>query len=139
MKTDDYYMNIALKEAKKAFDLNEIPVGAIVVDQSGKIIGKGHNNKEAKKSAIGHAEINAITKANKKINNWRLVECTLYVTLEPCEMCKKVINEARIQNVVYCAKNSSKQSNNSTYKQISNDLTINNYLELLNQSFINIR
>ena len=139
MKTDDYYMNIALKEAKKAFDLKEIPVGAIIVDPSGNIIGKGHNTKELKKSTIGHAEINAIINANKKINNWRLLGCTMYVTLEPCEMCKKVINESRIKKVIYCAKNSSKQNNNLEYIQYSNYSKTNSYIELLNQSFINIR
>lgn len=139
MKTDDYYMNIAFQEAKKAFDLNEIPVGAIIIDSSGKVIGRGHNNKETKKSTIGHAEINAISNANKKIHNWRLVECTMYVTLEPCEMCKKVINESRIKKVIFCTKNSSKQNTNVIYEQYSNDLVIKNYLDLFNQSFINIR
>ena len=139
MKNDIYYMNIAVKEAKKAYDLKEIPVGAIIVDSNGKIIGKGHNNKEIKKSAIGHAEINAIIKANKKINNWRLLECTMYVTLEPCEMCKKVINESRIKRVVYCASNSSKQNSNAHYELFSDEEVINSYQKLLNQSFINIR
>ena len=139
MKTDEYYMNIALNEAKKAFDLKEIPVGAIIVDPSGNIIGKGHNTKELKKNSIGHAEINAIIKANKKINNWRLLGCTMYVTLEPCEMCKKIINESRIKKVIYCTKNLSKQNNNLEYIQYSNFSKANSYIELLNQSFINIR
>ena len=96
MKTDEYYMREAIKEALKAYELDEIPVGAVIVDNNGKIIGRGHNIKESSYKTIGHAEVEAITSANKKIKNWRLNDCTMYVTLEPCDMCKAIINESKI-------------------------------------------
>ena len=86
MKTHEYFMNEALKEAEKAYDKEEIPVGVVIV-KDGKIIARGHNLKEIKKSSINHAEINAINKANKKLDSWRLFDCDMYVTLEPCTMC----------------------------------------------------
>ena len=87
IKNDEYYMNLAYKEALKAYKIDEIPVGAIVVDKSGKIIGKGYNKKEKKNNAIYHAEVEAIIKATKKVKNWRLNNCIIYVTLFPCDMC----------------------------------------------------
>ena len=96
---EEKFMNEALKEAQKSYKKLEVPVGAIVV-KDGKIIGRGHNLKEEKQDPTCHAEIIAIRKACKKINNWRLNDCTMYVTLEPCAMCTGVINEARIGKVV---------------------------------------
>ena len=100
MKNDEYYMNIALKEAKKAFDKGEIPIGAVVV-QNGKIISKGHNLKESRFNVTRHAEIIALEKACKKLKNWRLVDCILYATLFPCPMCASAINQARVSKIVY--------------------------------------
>lgn len=94
------YMNEALKEAKKAYSKKEVPVGAVIV-KDGKIIARAHNLKETKNIAIAHAEILAIEKASKKIDNWRLEECEMYVTLKPCKMCREVIKEARIKHVYY--------------------------------------
>lgn len=92
------FMQEALKEANKAYEKLEIPVGAVIV-KNGKIIARAHNLKETKQSAIAHAEILAIQKANKKLKNWRLLDCDLYVTLEPCNMCMGAIISSRIKNL----------------------------------------
>ena len=92
------FMSLALKEAEKAYGKLEIPVGAVIV-KKGKIIARAHNLKETKQSAISHAEILAIQKANKKLNNWRLIDCDMYVTLEPCQMCMGAIISSRIKNI----------------------------------------
>ena len=103
IKNDEYYMKLAIVEAKKAFTKEEVPVGAIIVYQD-KIIARGHNLRETKKSVLGHAEINAIAKATKKLNQKFLDDCILYVTLEPCLMCAGAIQAARIKKVIYSAK-----------------------------------
>ena len=95
---EEKFMNEALKEARKAYEKLEIPVGAVIV-KNGKIISRAHNLKETKQTATAHAEILAIQKANKKINNWRLIECDMYVTLEPCNMCMGAIISSRIKNI----------------------------------------
>jgi len=92
------FMKAALKEAQKAYDKLEIPVGAVIV-RDGKIIARAHNLKETKNTALAHAEILAIQKANKKLNNWRLLDCDMYVTLEPCMMCLGAITSSRIKNI----------------------------------------
>ena len=139
MKSDSYYMNIAIKEALKAEKIDEIPVGAVIVDQNGLIIGKGFNKREKLNQTIGHAEIEAIRKANKKINNWRLLNCTMYVTLEPCEMCKKVIKEAKIEKVVYCINNSSNNNYEVDYDLIKDNSLQKEYNKLFKESFKKIR
>lgn len=93
-------MNKAYELAKKAFLIDEVPVGAVVVYQ-GKIIGRGYNKKVKTGNPIMHAEMIAIAQASKKIGDWRLDECSLYVTLEPCPMCKGAIVESRIKRVYY--------------------------------------
>ena len=93
-------MNKAYELAKKAFLIDEVPVGAVVVYQ-GKIIGRGYNKKVKTANPIMHAEMIAIAQASKKIGDWRLDECSLYVTLEPCPMCKGAIVESRIKRVYY--------------------------------------
>lgn len=98
----DNFINIAYKEAQKAYKKREVPVGAIIV-KDGKIIAKAHNLKEKKKSPLAHAEILCIEKACKKINNWRLDNCIMYVTLYPCNMCLGAIKESRINTVIYAA------------------------------------
>lgn len=92
------FMKQALREAKKAYDKLEIPVGAVIVKDN-KIISRAHNLKETKQTTTAHAEILAIQKANKKLNNWRLLDCDLYVTLEPCDMCMGAIISSRIKNI----------------------------------------
>ena len=92
------YMKIAFVEAKKAYNLGEMPVGAVVV-KNGKVIGKGYNKKEKTKNALMHAEIIAINKACKKNKDWRLNDCEMYVTLEPCSMCAGALINSRIKKV----------------------------------------
>jgi len=98
-KIHEKYMNAAIKQAKKAYDLGEVPIGCVIVHE-GKIIGRGYNRRNTDKNTLAHAEITAINKASKKIGDWRLEECTLYVTLEPCQMCAGAIVQARITEVV---------------------------------------
>lgn len=95
----EYYMKMALKEAKKAYKLGEVPIGCVIVYQD-KIIGRGYNRRNTDKNTLSHAEITAIKRASKVIGDWRLEECTLYVTLEPCQMCSGAIVQARIPEVV---------------------------------------
>ena len=94
----EYYMKQALKEAKKAFDKDEVPIGAVIV-KNDKIIAKAYNIKETKNDTTKHAEIIAIQKASKKIGAWRLNECELYTTLEPCPMCAGAIINSRIKKI----------------------------------------
>ena len=98
MKDKEYFMKEALKEANKAYKKKEVPVGVVIV-KDGKIIARGYNKKEEKNSPIKHAEIIAIEKACKKLNNWRLNDCEMYVTLEPCPMCAGAIVNSRIKKV----------------------------------------
>ncbi|CAM3697512.1 GNAT family N-acetyltransferase [Erysipelothrix urinaevulpis] len=99
---DEIYMNLALQEAFKAYDSDEVPVGAVIVYQD-QVIAMGHNMRESKQSSISHAEIEVIKEANKLLGSWRLSECTLYVTLEPCMMCSGAIQQSRIRKIVYAA------------------------------------
>ncbi len=93
------YMREALKQAKKAYDLGEVPIGCVIVHQ-GRIIGRGYNRRNTDKNTLAHAEITAINRASRRIGDWRLEECTLYVTLEPCQMCAGAIVQARIPEAV---------------------------------------
>ena len=99
MTQDEKYMKEALKQAKKAYALGEVPIGCVIVYQD-KIIGRGYNRRNTDKNTLSHAEITAINKASKKLRDWRLEGCTLYVTLEPCQMCAGAIVQARITEVV---------------------------------------
>ena len=95
---EEKYMREALKEAKKAYSKMEIPVGAVIV-KDGKIVARAHNQKETKYDTTKHAEILAIQKASKKLKSWRLLDCEMYVTLEPCSMCAGAIINSRIKTV----------------------------------------
>jgi len=97
---DEKFMLEALKEANKASRKGEVPVGAVVV-KDGKVVGRGHNLTEKKKSALLHAEMAALGKATKKLQSWRLNDCDLYVTLEPCTMCAGAIVLSRIRGLFY--------------------------------------
>ncbi len=98
-KLQKKYMKAAMKEAMKAYDLGEVPIGCVIVHE-GKIIGRGYNRRNTDKNTLAHAEITAINKASRKLKDWRLEECVLYVTLEPCQMCSGAIVQARIPEVV---------------------------------------
>lgn len=97
---DEYYMRRALARAKAAFKQGEAPIGAVIV-KDGEIIASGRNMRETKKNALNHAEIIAIDRACKKLGAWRLMDCTLYVTMEPCPMCAGAIVNSRIKRVVF--------------------------------------
>ena len=99
MTVEEKYMKEAIRQAKKAEKLGEVPIGCIIVYQD-KIIGRGYNRRTVDKNVLSHAEINAIKKACKVMGDWRLEECTMYVTLEPCPMCAGAIVQARIPRVV---------------------------------------
>lgn len=103
MLFDEEMMLLALEEAKKAAEIGEVPVGAIVIDENGEIIGHGHNLRETEHRPTAHAEIIAIEQAAKKLGSWRLTNCTLYVTLEPCPMCAGAIINSHLKRVVYGA------------------------------------
>lgn len=103
MLFDEEMMLKALELAKKAYDMGECPVGAIVTDKNGEIIGQGYNRRETDNSPTAHAEIIAIEEAARALKSWRLSECTLYVTLEPCPMCAGAIINSRLKRVVYGA------------------------------------
>lgn len=104
MTQDEKYMKEAIRQAKKAYALGEVPIGCVIVYQD-KIIGRGYNRRNTDKNTLAHAEITAINKASKKMRDWRLEECTLYVTLEPCQMCAGAIVQARITRTVIGAMN----------------------------------
>ncbi len=99
---DEQFMDEALALAREAFDAGEVPVGCVIV-KDGEIVGRGRNRREKDKSALAHAEIEAISEACRNLGGWRLWQCTLYVTLEPCPMCAGAILNARIPRVVYGA------------------------------------
>lgn len=101
---EERYMREAVKQAKKAYALGEVPIGCVIVYE-GKIIGRGYNRRNTDKNTLAHAEITAIRKASKVIGDWRLEGCTLYVTLEPCQMCAGAIVQARITKVVMACMN----------------------------------
>lgn len=98
--TDEFFMQLALEEAKKAEELGEVPIGAIIV-RNGEIIGRGYNRREIDRDPLAHAELLAIKEASQTLGGWRLLDTTLYVTLEPCPMCAGAIVQARISRVVF--------------------------------------
>ncbi|MBQ7499596.1 MAG: tRNA adenosine(34) deaminase TadA [Clostridia bacterium] len=102
---DDKYMELAAEQAKTALEYNDVPVGAVIV-RDGEVIAAGYNTREKGKCATGHAEINAISEACKVTGSWRLNGCTMYVTLEPCPMCAGAAINARLDRIVYGAKDS---------------------------------
>lgn len=96
---DEKYMREAIKQAKKAYALGEVPIGCVIVYED-KIIGRGYNRRTIDKNTLAHAEMMAIKKASKKMDDWRLEDCTMYVTLEPCQMCSGAIVQSRMKKVV---------------------------------------
>jgi len=127
MEEKEFFMKEALKEAKKAYDKLEVPVGAVIV-KDGKIIARGHNQKETKKSSIRHAEISAIEKACNKLNSWRLIDCSMYVTLEPCPMCAGAIIQSRIKDV-YIGTNDEKTGSCGSVFNLFEDYKFNHHVK----------
>lgn len=104
MTQDEKYMKAAIAQAKKAYALDEVPIGCVIV-QNNKIISRGYNRRNTDKNTLAHAELAAIRKASKKTGDWRLEDCTMYVTLEPCQMCAGAIVQSRLQRVVIATMN----------------------------------
>ncbi len=125
----EYYMSLALKEAERAFMLDEVPVGAVVV-KNDIVISKGHNVRETIKSATGHAEITAIEEACRALGGWRLIDCDLYVTLEPCPMCAGAAVNARINRIIFGAYDQKAGACGSVYN-IANDERLNHRMEVI--------
>lgn len=136
---DEKYMDIAIKEAYKAYNKGEIPVGVVIVSHETLVV-KAHNQKHTSKNAINHAEILAISKACKKLNSWRLNDCTMYVTLKPCQMCYGAIVESRIARVVYIMESNYDKlflNNSNNIKMVK--ITNSDYEENLKKFFKEIR
>ncbi len=124
---EEKFMKAALKEAKKAYDKLEVPVGAVIV-KDGKIIARAHNLKETKFDTTKHAEILAIQKASKKLNSWRLLDCEMYVTLEPCSMCAGALINSRIKKVYIGASDEKTGAVGSVFNLLD-DYTFNHKVE----------
>ena len=124
----EYFMREALREAEKSLAKEEIPIGCVIV-KDGKIIGRGHNAREELQQAIMHAEIMAIKEANQREGNWRLLDTTLFVTIEPCVMCSGAIGLARIPKVIYGAANQKFGGAGSLY-DILTDARLNHRVEV---------
>lgn len=99
INVDEKYMKEAIRQAKKAYAIGEVPIGSVIVYED-KIIGRGYNRRTTDKNTLAHAELIAIRKASKKMGDWRLEGCTMYVTLEPCQMCSGAIVQSRMSRVV---------------------------------------
>ncbi len=134
----DKYMLIAMKEANKSLIYKDVPVGAVIV-KNNKIIAKAYNGRHKNQIVTHHAEILAIEKACKKLKNWRLDGCKLYVTLEPCQMCKGAISEARINEVIYGTKREKSKAIKCKYKCIENEGITNKCSTVIKEFFKNVR
>ena len=145
MYNDKYYMELALKEAKKSLKYDDVPIGAVIV-KNNKIISKAHNMKEKTKIATKHAEIVAIEKACKKMKTWYLTDCTLYVTVEPCLMCCGAIIQSRIKRIVYATKNEKfgyiesvenvlQKNKNNHYVEVKKGIYENESIKLMKEFF----
>lgn len=127
---DEYYMNLAVKEAKKAAAVDEVPVGAVIVDINKEVIGYGYNCPISSNDPTSHAEINAMRMASRVLNNYRLVDTTLYVTIEPCIMCMGAIIHARINRVVFGATDVKWGAAGSLYN-MAEDMRLNHHPEIV--------
>lgn len=149
MEQHAYFMKEAIKQARKAAMLEEVPIGCVITYQD-KIIARGYNRRNTDKSTLAHAEISAIKKASRRIGDWRLEECTLYVTLEPCQMCAGAIVQARIPKVVIGTMNAKAGCAGSVYNllqepkfnhqvEVIYDVLREECTELLTSFFIRLR
>ncbi len=125
---EEKFMKEALKEAKKAYDKLEVPVGAVIV-KDGKVIARAHNQKETKHDTTQHAEILAIQKASKKLESWRLLDCEMYITLEPCTMCMGAIINSRIKKI-YIGATDEKTGACGSFINLNDDYTYNHKVEI---------
>lgn len=120
-RNDRFFMKKALKQAEHAIDLGEVPIGCVIVS-GGKVVGRGYNMRNTKKTTLAHAEILAIDKASRKLGDWRLEGCTMYVTLEPCQMCAGAIVQSRIDRVVIGATSPKAGCAGSILNILNNDM-----------------
>ncbi len=116
------FLDLAFKYAEKAYKNNEVPIGAVIV-KNNEVIGYGYNQKEKKNSVLEHAEIIAIRKASKRLNNWRLDDCDIYVTLDPCPMCASAIKQSRIKNIYSALNNLDKENEKVVVDILKKDKT----------------
>lgn len=116
------FLDLAFKYAEKAYKNNEVPIGAVIV-KDGEVIGYGYNQKEKKNSILEHAEIIAIRMASRKLNNWRLDDCDIYVTLDPCPMCASAIKQSRIKNIYSALSNLDKENEKVVVDILKKDKT----------------
>ncbi|MHC4841564.1 MAG: tRNA adenosine(34) deaminase TadA [Planctomycetota bacterium] len=128
--TDEHFMNLALVEAVKAYEDGEVPVGAVIA-KNGKVVGRAHNLRETLNDPTAHAEMIAITQAAEAVEQWRLEDCTLYVTLEPCPMCAGAIVNSRIPRVVYATTDPKAGACGSLFNLVQ-DSRLNHRVELEN-------
>lgn len=126
---DERFMRMALKLAERSESLGEVPIGALIVDKEGKIIAKSTNLREQHSTTLGHAELVAIHRACKKLSSWRLLDCTLYVTLEPCFMCAGALVQSRIGRVVYAARDPKAGALHSL-AQLGQDMRLNHRFDV---------
>lgn len=133
------YLNILLKLIKKAEKKQEVPVACLILNEKGKIISKKINNRQNKYNILGHAEINAILAAEKKIKDWRLDKCTMIVSLCPCELCQQVIKEARINKVFYLLDNPKSKKKAKNINKIKNIKYEEEYKYILKNFFTDKR
>jgi tRNA(adenine34) deaminase len=136
----DQYISEIIKLSNKSLANQDVPVGAIIVKDN-LIISKGYNTREKNEDVMGHAEINAIRSASKKLGNWNLQGCSLYVTLKPCSMCMEIIKQCRIEKVFYLLDKptNKKEFNKTVVKQIDSKENIKKYNEILSNFFVNLR
>lgn len=129
LQDDNYYMDLALKEARQAYELGEIPIGAIIVDEMGAVVSAGHNLRETRQDATAHAEIIAVRQACAKLHAWRLAGLTLYVTVEPCPMCAGALVMARLKRLVYGSADAKAGAAESLFN-ITDNAALNHRLEV---------
>jgi len=129
MPTDEDWMRLALEEAQKAFDEDEVPVGAVMV-KDGKLLASMHNHREKNNSPLSHAELELIGLCSKKLGSWRLSDCELYVTLEPCLMCIGASLQARIKRLVFAARDPKAGAVKSLYN-CAEDVRLNHQIEVV--------
>lgn len=143
MNLDKKVLDLLLSDAKKAYRKNEIPVSAIILDKNGKIISHSYNNRQKTYNVLGHAEIISILKAEKKVKDWRLNGYVMIVSLEPCDMCSRIIEESRIENVYFFVSNKDKTvKNNYSFNKLllkEYDYYVNEFSNLLTLFFNNMR
>ncbi len=133
-------IDLIIKESLQSLVYKDVPIGAIIV-KDGKIISSGYNTREKDQNVLGHAEINAIIDAQKKLNNWNLNGCDLYVSLKPCSMCSEIIKQSRISNVYYLVDKSEekKEFYKTNFNKINNHLKEQEYLSILSIFFKELR